>query len=48
MIRAILFDFNGVMADDEAAHFQEYTTIVKPSLFPSIVEFVKRAEARDP
>jgi HAD superfamily hydrolase (TIGR01509 family) len=105
MIRAIIFDFNGVIADDETPHlrcfqqalaehglsltkedyygthlgmdertcaaalltardgtcdrnvlqaimdrkairFREYTAIHKPSLFPGVVEFVKRAGTR--
>ena len=43
MVCATLFDFTGVIADDEAGHFREYTTIHNPTLFPSIVEFANRA-----
>jgi beta-phosphoglucomutase-like phosphatase (HAD superfamily) len=43
MVDATLFDFTGVIADDEAGHFREYTTIHNPTLFPGVVEFVNRA-----
>ena len=43
MVCAILFGFTGVIADDEAWHFQKRTTIHDPTLFPGIVEFANRA-----
>ena len=42
MVCATLFDSTGVIADDEAGHFREYTTIHNPTLFPGIVEFANR------
>lgn len=43
MVCVTLFDFTGVIAGDEAEHFQEHTTIHNPTLFPGIVEFANRA-----
>ena len=46
MICAILFGFHGVLADDEGGHFQEYSTMYNPTLFPCVVEFVNCAGAQ--
>ena len=43
MICAILFGFHGVLANDEARHFLEYSTMHNPTLFPGIVKSVNRA-----
>ena len=46
MICATLFDFTGVIADDERGHFLEYSTMYNPTLFPCVVEFVNCAGAQ--